>query len=79
MRALRVRVVADGEVALTAAQEAPPDLVLADIMMPRLDGLGLLKAIRADPALTAIPVILLSALAGEESEWRDWSAVPMIT
>jgi PAS domain S-box-containing protein len=44
-----------------------PDLVLADIMMPGLDGLGLLQAVRADPALRDLPVILLSARAGEES------------
>ena len=63
-----VTAVEDGEVALAAARCSPPDLVLADIMMPRLDGLGLLKEIRRDPALTAIPVILLSALAGEDSK-----------
>ena len=44
-----------------------PALVLADIMMPRLDGFGLLRAIRDDSALASTPVILLSARAGEES------------
>src|SRR5688572_15939677 len=62
-----VVVVADGEVALTAAQTEPFDLVLSDVMMPRLDGFGLLKALRDDPHTATIPVILLSARAGEES------------
>ena len=44
-----------------------PDLVLADVMMPELDGFGLLQAIRANPATTTLPVILLSARAGEEA------------
>jgi DNA-binding response OmpR family regulator len=59
--------VANGEAALASALANPPDLVLADIMMPRLDGFGLLHALRADPRTRSIPVILLSARAGEES------------
>jgi len=62
-----VQAVADGEAALDAARAHPPDLVLSDVMMPKLDGFGLLRALRADPALREIPVILLSARAGEES------------
>jgi signal transduction histidine kinase len=46
---------------------APPDLVLSDVMMPRLDGFGLLKALRADPRTSRLPIILLSARAGEEA------------
>ena len=46
---------------------SPPALVLADVMMPRLDGFGLLRAIRDDPTLASTPVILVSARAGEES------------
>src|SRR5262249_20285179 len=53
--------------ALRAAQERKPDLVVADVMMPELDGFGLLNRIRADPALRQIPVIFLSARAGEEA------------
>ncbi|MET0386227.1 MAG: ATP-binding protein, partial [Polyangiales bacterium] len=59
--------VADGRAALAAVREHQPDVVLADIMMPRLDGIGLLRALRADPKLREIPVILLSARAGDES------------
>src|SRR5207244_9001333 len=52
---------------LAAARENPPDLVLTDVMMPHLDGFGLLRELRADVRTRAIPVILLSARAGEES------------
>ena len=62
-----VEAVVDGEAALDAARANPPDLILTDIMMPRLDGFGLLRALRNDPATKTIPVILLSARAGEES------------
>ena len=62
-----VRAVADGRQALAAIRELRPALVLADIMMPHLDGFGLLRAIRGDSALGGTPVILLSARAGEES------------
>ena len=63
-----VEAVGDGEAALAAAEARLPDLVLTDVMMPRLDGLGLLQALRAGPRTKAIPVILLSARAGEESQ-----------
>jgi PAS domain S-box-containing protein len=59
--------VADGREALEAARQLRPALVLADVMMPRLDGFGVLRAIRDDPALCSTPVILVSARAGEES------------
>jgi PAS domain S-box-containing protein len=62
-----VEAVPDGEAAVAAARARPPDLVLADVMMPRLDGFGLLRALRADPRLRDVPVILLSARAGEEA------------
>ena len=62
-----VQVVADGQSALEAAQALRPDLIVSDVMMPRLDGFGLIRAVRADPELRAIPIILLSARAGEES------------
>jgi PAS domain S-box-containing protein len=62
-----VHAVADGSQALEATRRLRPALVLADVMMPRLDGFGLLRAIRDDSALASTPVILLSARAGEES------------
>jgi signal transduction histidine kinase len=62
-----VEVVADGQAALEAVHARRPDLVLTDVMMPHLDGFGLLRALRADDATRSIPVILVSARAGEES------------
>jgi PAS domain S-box-containing protein len=62
-----VETVADGEAAAAAVKRRTPDLVLSDVMMPRLDGFGLLRELRADPRTAAIPVILLSARAGEDS------------
>ncbi|HEY7638836.1 MAG TPA: ATP-binding protein [Steroidobacteraceae bacterium] len=62
-----VHAVADGQSALDAARELRPDLIVSDVMMPRLDGFGLIREVRADPQLRAIPIILLSARAGEES------------
>jgi len=57
----------DGQVALEQARHRRPDLVLADVMMPRMDGFGLLRALREDKDLCDVPIILLSARAGEES------------
>jgi signal transduction histidine kinase/DNA-binding response OmpR family regulator len=57
----------DGAAALERIRSAPPELVLADVMMPMLDGFGLLAAIRGDQQLQALPVVLLSARAGEEA------------
>ena len=62
-----VHAVADGRQALEATQRLRPALVLADVMMPHLDGFGLLRAIRDDSALAGTPVVLVSARAGEES------------
>jgi signal transduction histidine kinase/FixJ family two-component response regulator len=69
-----VDVVVDGEDALASIRAKRPDLVLTDVMMPRLDGLALLQIIRADPGLRDLPVILLSARAGEEVEGRTAGA-----
>jgi anti-anti-sigma factor len=62
-----VRAVSDGEAALAEAQDEPPDLIVSDVMMPGLDGLQLLAALRADPRTSRIPVLLLSARAGQEA------------
>ena len=60
--------VADGMQALAVAKRRPPDLVISDVMMPMLDGFGLLRELRADPATATIPMLLLSARAGEEAQ-----------
>jgi PAS domain S-box-containing protein len=62
-----VEAVADGQAALELVRARSADLVLADVMMPRLDGFALLRALRTGEATREIPVILLSARAGEES------------
>jgi signal transduction histidine kinase len=63
----RVTAVADGQAALDAIRTKRPDLVLSDIMMPVMDGFELLRELRAQPETSTIPVILLSARAGEEA------------
>jgi PAS domain S-box-containing protein len=62
-----VETVSDGRAALQAARGNKPDLILTDVMMPRLDGFGLLREVRQDAALEGIPVIMISARAGEEA------------
>ncbi|HEX8784662.1 MAG TPA: ATP-binding protein, partial [Telluria sp.] len=63
----QVELAADGVAALEMARRNPPDVVVSDVMMPRLDGFGLIAALRADPQLAELPVLLLSARAGEEA------------
>jgi PAS domain S-box-containing protein len=59
-----VDLVADGDTAIARARARPPDLVLADVMMPGLDGIGLVASLRAEAGTASVPVILLSARAG---------------
>ncbi|MFY9765761.1 MAG: SpoIIE family protein phosphatase [Mycobacterium sp.] len=59
--------VGDGQQALEAIRSQVPDLVISDVMMPGLDGLQLLAALRRDPRTAAVPVLLLSARAGQEA------------
>ena len=66
-RKYEVVAAADGQQALDLTLQHPPDLVLTDVMMPRLNGFDLLRALRANAATEAIPVIFLSARAGEEA------------
>src|SRR5262249_8096294 len=63
----RVRAVGDGAAGLAAARRHKPDIILSDVMMPCLDGFGLLAAVRADEALRDTPFVMLSARAGEEA------------
>ncbi|MCC5653307.1 response regulator [Nostoc sp. XA013] len=62
-----VEAVPDGVAALAAARRQIPDLVLSDIMMPGIDGLQLLRELRSESSTREVPIILLSARAGEES------------
>jgi len=63
----RVLEAADGEAGLALAKSHLPDLVLSDVMMPKLGGLGLCRALKADPETDFIPVILLTAKAAPEN------------
>jgi PAS domain S-box-containing protein len=62
-----IEAVANGEAAITSIRKQKPDLLLSDVMMPVMDGFELLREIRFDPTLRDLPVILLSARAGEEA------------
>jgi PAS domain S-box-containing protein len=62
-----VEAFASGPEALTAAVASPPSLIITDVMMPGLDGFGLVKALRESPATSQVPIIMLSARAGEEA------------
>jgi signal transduction histidine kinase len=70
----RLELAADGEEALRLARTLAPDAVITDVMMPRLDGVGLLRELRAHPATRHIPVMLLSARAGEEARVEGFEA-----
>jgi DNA-binding NtrC family response regulator/signal transduction histidine kinase len=69
-----VHTVSDGRQALETTRLLRPALLLADVMMPQLDGFGLLRAVRDDTALASTPIILLSARAGEESRLEGLQA-----
>ncbi len=64
-----VRVARDGEAGLAAARSERPDLVVLDVMMPKLDGFAVLEAIRAAPDLAATRILMLTA-KGREAEQR---------
>jgi CheY-like chemotaxis protein len=59
----------DGEAALLTARERVPNLILLDMMLPKLDGLGVLRALKHDPQTADIPVIVLTGL-GKQNEWK---------
>jgi CheY-like chemotaxis protein len=61
----KVRSVLSGEMALTAAHTAAPDLILLDVNMPRMNGYEVCEALQADANLKNIPVIFITALGGE--------------
>ena len=69
-----ITAVADGSEALKSALRETPDLILSDVMMPETDGFELLRAVRENPRLREVPVILLSARAGEEARTEGINA-----
>ena len=67
----RTEAVAKGSAALASALTQTPDLILTAEMMPRLDGVGLLTALRADPRTSGVPVIMMTARANEDSRVEE--------
>lgn len=60
----------DGRAALPSAQEFQPDLVITDIHLPHVSGLDLILSLRNDPALSAVPIMAVTAYAGKGDEER---------
>jgi signal transduction histidine kinase len=69
-----VTTAADGLEALSLLRARQPDIVVSDVMMPRLDGFGLVRQLREDPRTASLPIILLSARAGEDSSVEGLAA-----
>lgn len=69
-----VRMAADGVEALAGLVEAPCDLVLTDVEMPRMDGFALTEAIRANAALANLPVLILTSRVSEQDRQRGLEA-----
>lgn len=63
---------ADGFAALDAARTHSPDLIFLDVLMPGMSGWEVLSALRADTALSTIPVVMLTALNSEDDQIRGW-------
>jgi diguanylate cyclase (GGDEF)-like protein len=70
----RVTEAADGAEALAKARESPPRLIICDVMMPGMDGFEFCRAVRSDPKLRMIPVILLTARASHEMAMKGLEA-----
>lgn len=64
---------ADGEAAMEHVRAERPDVVLLDVMMPRMDGWQVLQAIKADEQLRSIPVVMLTAKVQDQDQIRGWS------
>jgi signal transduction histidine kinase/DNA-binding response OmpR family regulator len=69
-----VEIAVNGREALDQVARLPPDLIVTDVMMPEIGGIELIRRIRCDPATRGIPVIMLSARAGEESRLEGLAA-----
>ena len=76
----RVSSAGSGALALVTARREQPDVILLDVMMPGMDGLATLAALRKDPATAATPVVLMTAKAatGDEPEWQGLDVIGVI-
>ena len=72
-RGHRVDTASDGVEGLARANDAPPDLIITDVMMPRMDGWAFVRAVRSRPELALTPVIFLTALAAENDRMRGFA------
>ena len=72
----RLREATDGEDAVNAAREDPPDLILMDVQLPKISGLEATRRLRADPRTAAVPIIVVTsyALSGDEQKAKDAGA-----
>jgi DNA-binding response OmpR family regulator len=68
----QVRTAGDGEEALASIAQEAPDLVVMDVMMPRLDGFETLKRLKEDPATAEIPILMLTARAQDEDVFEGY-------
>ena len=64
-----VSTAADGEEAVKRARENLPDLILLDLLLPKVTGTDVLKALKKDPATTKIPVVVLTAMSQRNEDW----------
>ncbi|MCA1841449.1 MAG: response regulator transcription factor [Actinomycetota bacterium] len=67
-----VSMAADGEEALATVSGSIPDLVILDVMMPRMDGFDVLAKLRESQETAKVPVILLTARSSAEDQWEGW-------
>ena len=76
-----VEIAYDGEAGVSAALANPPDLVLLDVLLPRLDGIEVLRLLRAERSTRTVPVLILSnavGLGGREEEARSLGVVDWV-
>ena len=69
-----VRTADNGDDAGSLARELKPDLIVLDVMMPGRDGYAVLSDLKSDPATSEIPVVLLTAKAGDDDVWEGWKS-----
>lgn len=69
-----VTVAEDGLQASQMARHLRPDVIILDVMMPGMDGISVLRGLRADAETADIPVVLLTAKAGDADTWAGWEA-----
>jgi len=76
-----VREAPDADTGVALARQSVPDLILLDIQMPNKDGWAVLTALRGDPVLCDVPVVMLTGIADEATEWRarELGAVAYVT